>query len=43
METPGIHIETVWRDEDMLEFRLAAANEFFCGSALCYVSLDEAI
>lgn len=38
----GLTIETVWTDEHMLEFWVAAANESFSGASTCYVALDEA-
>jgi hypothetical protein len=39
----GLTIETVWSDDDMLEFQLSASsNETFSGRAAFYVARDEA-
>ena len=42
MENLGLHLKTIWGDNDLLEFRIVASNSSFLGTTECYVSLDEA-
>jgi hypothetical protein len=39
---PGIYIEVIWLDEDMLEIRVRASNARFGGQVEVYTSLDFA-
>jgi hypothetical protein len=36
----GLHIEVVWFDDHVVEVRVRAANDRFCGVADCYVGRD---
>lgn len=36
----GLHLEVVWFDDDLLELRVHAANDRFCGVADCYVGCN---